>query len=107
MRNLQMKQLIGKFINQQIGSDTRPVGKIIAIKGKTKVVVQPITASENKTSMQFSVGGFSAVCLNQDEQQYEFIESGDPIEIRLSESAMKNRFLKIHDEPRMNYDYNF
>jgi hypothetical protein len=99
--------LVGKYINRVLWSDVYPVGKIVAIKGKTKVVVQPVVASENLTKMEFVVGGFSAVCLNQWNQRYEFIEQGETFELPLSNNSMKKRFLDISEGPCKYHDYNF
>jgi len=40
------ESLIGKYINQYLWSDVNPVGKIVGVKGKTKVIIQPVVASE-------------------------------------------------------------
>jgi len=99
--------LIGKYINQHLYSDTNPVGKIIAVRGKTFVTIQPIVAGPNKVKMEFSTGGFAAHCTNQDEQQYDFFEEGEPYEIRLSATQMKRLHMAISDRPIKRYDYNF
>jgi hypothetical protein len=99
--------LIGKYINQYLWSDARPVGKIVGIKGKTKVLVQPVVASENLTQMEFVVGGFAGHCTNQYEQKYEFSEQGKVFELSLSNSKIRRSHLGIADAPCRFYDYNF
>lgn len=99
--------LIGKYINRVLFSDVDPIGKIIGIKGKTKVIVQPIEAGENKTKMEWVSGGFAGHCTNQWNQQYDFVEEGIPFEVSLSNTSLKTRFWKINDTPRKFYDYNF
>jgi len=99
--------LIGKYINRVLFSDVDPVGKIVGIKGKTKVLIQPVEASENKTKMNFEPGGFSVVCTNQYKQSYDFTEVGEVFEVSLSNSSMKKRFWKLSETPRKFYDYNF
>jgi hypothetical protein len=101
------EDLIGKYINQYLWSDVNPVGKIVGVKGKTKVLVQPVVASENLTKMEFIPGGFSAHCTNMYEQEYEFSEEGKVYEMSLSNSSMKRTHLGIADHPRRFYDYNF
>ena len=101
------EELVGKYINRVLWSDVYPVGKIVAIKGKTKVVIQPVKASENLTKMEFVVGGFAGHCVNQWDQRYEFVEEGATFEVSLSNSSMKRSFLQIADQPRKYYDYNF
>ena len=100
------QELIGKYINQYLWSDVNPIGKIVAIKGKTKVVVQPVVASENLTKMEYVVGGFAGHCVNQWDQRYEFTEQGEVFEMTLSNSKLK-RGIGIADQPRRYYDYNF
>ena len=99
--------LIGKYINRYGWSDITPVGKIIGIKGKTTVVIQPIEAGPNKTKMEFITGGFSAHAVNNDEQSYDYFEEGEPFEIRLSNSALANMHWSISDRPHKKYDFNF
>ena len=100
-------ELIGKYINRVLFSDVDPVGKIIGIKGKTKVIVQPIYTSENKTKMKWVEGGFAGHCVNQWNQEYDFFEEGEPFEVTLSNTGLKRRFWSIGDTPRKFYDYNF
>jgi hypothetical protein len=110
MKNAKLEltnELIGKYINRVLYSDVDPVGKIVGIKGKTKVLIQPISASENKTKMDFIPGGFSAHCTNMYDQSYEFYEDGEVFEATLSKTAMKKRFWSISQNPRKFYDYNF
>ena len=100
-------ELIGKYINRGLFTDIDPVGKIVGIKGKTTVLIQPIQASRNLTEMKFNPGGFAGHCVNQDEQSYEFTEVGEVSEVKLSNTFMKNFRWYIHNEPRKYYDYNF
>jgi len=108
MKKLEVNnELIGKYINRVLYSDVDPVGKIIAIKGKTKVIIQPVKAGENKVKMEFIAGGFSAHCVNQGYQEYDFFETGEPFMVSLSKTSLKNRFWSINERPRKYYDYNF
>lgn len=100
-----MKDLIGKYLNRYGYTDVNPVGKIIAVSGKSTLIVQKIYATENTTEMIFHSGGFSAHCENNSSQKWEFIELEDTIKIRLSKSLLKTH--KIEDEPGKFYDYNF
>jgi hypothetical protein len=108
MKKLEVNnELIGKYINRVLWSDVDPVGKVIAIKGKTKVIIQPVKCGENKTKMEFVAGGFSAHCLNQWSQEYDFFEQGETFEVSLSKTSLKKRFWSIDERPRKFYDYNF
>lgn len=101
------EELIGKYINQHLLSDVNPVGKIVAIKGKTKVLIQPVRAGWNKTKMNVDVGGFGGYTTNNYAQKYDFFEEGEVYEERLSNTRMNNKRWRIGDEPRKFYDYNF
>ena len=100
-------ELIGKYINLVLFSDVDPVGKIVGIKGKTKILIQPVYASENKTKMEYIPGGFAGHCTNMYDQSYEFYEDGEVFEATLSKSGMRSKFWVIGDNPRKFYDYNF
>ena len=71
------------------------------------MTIQPVEAGENKTKMEFVVGGFSAICLNDSQQQYDFVEVGEPFEVRLSKSQLANKYWAIEDAPYKHYDFNF
>lgn len=101
------EELIGKYINRVLWSDVDPVGRIVGIKGKTKVIIQTINASKNKTKMQFVAGGFAGHCVNQSAQDYDFILEDYTFEASLSNTSLKKRFWSIDDRPRKWYDYNF
>jgi len=101
------EDLIGKYINCHLLTDVYPVGKIVGIEGKTKVLIQPVEASENKTKMNAVVGGFCGYTTNNHAQEYDFFESGSIFETTLSNTSMKNKCWKISDKPKNFYDYNF
>jgi len=99
------EDMIGKYINEYLYSDVNPVGKIVGIKSKTILYVQPIEATKNKTEMEFIPGGFSAHCTNNGAQEWEFEEVGEVVEMRMTLGRYDWR--KIADAPRKHYDYNF
>lgn len=101
------EELIGKYINQVLWSDINPVGKIVGVKGKTKVLIQPVKAGKNKTKMEYIEGGFAGHCVNMYDQEYDYTEQGEVFEATLSRTGMKKKFWKIHDCPQRFYDYNF
>ena len=101
------QELIGKYLNQYLWSDINPVGKIVGVKGKTKVLVQPVVAGPNKAKMEFIPGGFSAHCTNMYDQHYDFTEQGEVFEMSLSNFRMKRTHLGIADHPHKHYDFNF
>jgi hypothetical protein len=103
MENL--SQFVGKYVNRYLYTDVQPVGKIVAVKGKTTLVVKLVRAGENKAKMEFLTGGFSAICLNPWAQYYDFTELDETIEIRYSKSF--NKQYRIENDPVNFYDYNF
>lgn len=104
-KSAQYSNLIGKYLNRYLYSDILPIGKIIGAKGKTTVIVRRVEASENKTKMNFITGGFSAICTNATEQEYDFFETNEVFLMRISKSLMKH--VKIQDEPVKFHDFNF
>lgn len=101
------EELVGKYLNQVLWSDVNPIGKIVDIKGKTKVIVQPVKAGPNKAKMEYVVGGFAGHCTNMYDQHYDFFEEGNTYEMSLSNASMKRRFIRVHDAPCKHYDFNF
>jgi hypothetical protein len=113
MSNINRDQVapIGKFVNQHLWSDAHVVGKIIGHFGKTGIIVEPWTATKDPNfKPEFIPGGFSAHCLNQNEQSwiYKKDEGAEPIRMRISQSffSQSPRY-NIADEPYEYYDYNF
>lgn len=99
------EDMIGKYINEVLYTDVNPIGKIVGIKSKTILYVQPIEATENKTKMDFVPGGFSFHCTNNRAQEWEFKEVGEVVEMRMTLGRYDYR--RISDRPRKYYDYNF
>ena len=100
-------EMVGKYVNQVLYSDVNPVGKIIAVRGKSFITIQPVEASENKTKMEVQIGGFAGHTVNNYAQEYDFHEEREPYEVRISNSMLNNRYWRIEDTPRKFYDYNF
>ena len=99
------EDMIGKYINEVLYSDVNPIGKIVGIKSKTILYVQPVVAIENKTKMDFVPGGFSFHCTNNRSQEWIFEEQGDIIEVKMT--LGRYDWKRISDSPRKFYDYNF
>ncbi len=97
--------MIGKYLNRYGYTDINPIGKIVDIKSKTIVIVQRVEAGENKVKMEFAPGGFSAVCLNQNKQRYDFTEIDERFKFKISNRSLKN--VRIQEHPVKYYDYNF
>ena len=101
------EEMVGTYINRVLWSDVMPLGRIVSIKSKTKVLVQRVKAGENKVKMEFVPGGFAGHCVNNYRQDYDFYDEGQPFELSLSRSSMKRSFLQFANCPMKHHDYNF
>jgi hypothetical protein len=98
-------EMIGKFVNRYLYTDIQQVGQIVGTKGKTTIIIELYEASENKSKMEFIPGGFSAICLNNHSQDYDFTATGKMIEMRIGKAFYKQ--YEIEQKPYKHYDYNF
>ena len=102
------EHLIGKYINQVLWSDVNPIGKIVAIKSKTKIVLARVNAVKNNVEMVYEPGGFSAHCVNNWQQSWEFeVDENDLFEVSYSWSNFKKSFYRVDRSPDKFHDYNF
>ena len=101
------KELIGKFVTRVLWTDADIVGEIVGTFGKTGILIKRMKATKNSAKMEFIAGGFSAHCVNNWNQDWEFeySENTDLIKLRLGKS-FKKRFT-ITEKPYNFYDYNF
>jgi hypothetical protein len=99
------KELIGKFVSRKGYTDLYIVGQVVGVYGKTGIVIQEMKAVRNTVKMNYVAGGFSAVCLNNSDQRWEFETLESTIKDRVSKAFFK--IFLISDEPRHHYDYNF
>ena len=65
-------ELIGKYISLRGYSDIYIRGKVIGSYGKTGIMIQRINAIKDLVKKEWKVGGFSGVCLNNHNQEWEF-----------------------------------
>lgn len=98
-----MKENIGKYLSRRGYSDVNIIGKIVGVKGKRIYLVQRMTADKQTTKLEFVTGGFSSICLNGYNQEWEFNTSDEILQVK----NLKNSRLEITDEPYHYYDYNF
>lgn len=101
----QSKSLVGKYISRRGYSDLYIVGKVIGVYGKTGIIIQEMRAIRNTVKREYAVGGFSAVCLNNADQNWEFETLESTYKDRVSKSFFK--CFIVSDSPRHHYDYNF
>ena len=111
MNNEILKPTTDRFANRCGYSDVYPYEIVRIVSDKT-IEVRAMDVSENKTKMDFDIGGFSAHCSNQSEQSYDYSsnEEAHVFRIRLGKQGWKckngNRF-SIDAEPFKYHDYNF
>ena len=98
-------ELIGKFVSRKGYTDLYIVGQVIGVYGKTGIVIQEMKAVRNTVKMEYIAGGFSAICLNNSDQRWEFETLESTIKDRVSK-AFFNIYV-VSDVPRNFYDYNF
>ena len=98
--------LIGKYLNRYGYSDVNVIGKIISVRGNSFVTIKRIKAErDTSVKLDFHVGGFSAHCSNQHAQKWNFTETDETFEVRLSKGYLRS--VRIQNEPHEFYDYNF
>lgn len=101
-----------KYANQYSYTDITPFEVIRAVSDKTLEIREMKTERDDSVKLEFHVGGFSAHCSNQRDQEW-FISSDETapvIRIRLGKNGWKDahgRRFKLDAEPVMFYDYNF
>jgi len=100
-----IENLIGSFLNRYSYSDVNPVGQVIGVKGKKTLILRKVNATNNKTKMEFVPGGFSCMCTNQWDQDWEFEILDETFEMRVCKKC--TRQLEASDMPIKYYDYNF
>ena len=94
-------------------TDRHPFEIIRVVSDKTIEVRALDTELVNKHDLEFNVGGFSAHCSNQDEQQYKFTSNSEnPIyRLRLQKGARtytcKGQTFTLAEKPYKFYDFNF
>tara|TARA_R110000803_G_scaffold112151_1_gene180513 strand:+ start:1550 stop:1882 length:333 start_codon:yes stop_codon:yes gene_type:complete len=100
------------FANRYGHSDVEPY-EIVRIVSEKCIEVRAMDTSDNKTKMDFHVGGFSANCSNQNAQKYDYTSNPkNPVKkIRLNKVLVwKSKYgekFSIAKNPYKFYDYNF
>ena len=116
VKTANIEDMVGKYINEVLYTDIRPIGKVIGTRGKTILIVADITVRrEQNWKPKMEIGGFSAVCVNNGSQQWTFeVDETKTKEIRWSKQAMAKGFMNkrgiiwsCDSEARYYYDYNF
>tara|TARA_R110000803_G_scaffold14701_1_gene40856 strand:+ start:43 stop:372 length:330 start_codon:yes stop_codon:yes gene_type:complete len=106
-----LKPATNLFANRAGYSDVEPF-EIVKVVSEKTIDIRVMDTSENKTKMDFHVGGFSAHCSNQSEQKYDYASNSENKTIRARlrkdgyfHSAWGRHF--IAETPQKFHDYNF
>lgn len=101
-----------KYANQYGWSDVNPFEVVRVVSDKTIEVREMDADRDESVKLDWVVGGFAGVCVNQRDQKW-FIKSNaaNPvIRIRLGKKGWRDangRRFDLADEPIKFYDYNF
>ena len=101
-----------KYANHFGYSDITPYEVVRVVSDKTIEIREMKTERDDSVKLEFHVGGFSAHCSNQHDQEW-FISSDETapvIRIRLGKKGWKDahgRRFGLADEPVKFFDYNF
>lgn len=101
------------YANHYGYSDVNPFEVVRIVSDKTIEVREMNAERDESVKMNFEVGGFSAICTNQNQQKW-FItsdESAPVVRIRLNKKGewkdKHGRKFALSDQPIKFYDYNF
>ena len=101
-----------KYANHIGYTDINPFEVIRAVSDKTLEIREMNAQRDESVKLEFVVGGFSAICLNDSDQEW-FITSDDTapiIRIRLGKNGWKDKYgrkYRLADQPVKFYDHNF
>ena len=93
-------------------TDINPHEVVRVVSDKTMDIREMNAERDDSVKMNFVVGGFSAICTNQGDQQWIITsdESAPVIRIRLGKHGWKDKHGRryvLGEEPVKFYDYNF
>jgi hypothetical protein len=103
---------IMKYANHIGYTDINPFEVVRAVSDKTLEIREMNAKRDQSVKLEFVVGGFSAICLNDSDQEW-FITSDDTapiIRIRLGKNGWKDKYgrkYRLADKPVKFYDHNF
>jgi hypothetical protein len=100
-----IESLIGTFINRYHYTDINPIGQVVGVKGKKTLIIRQVIADKMNAKLEWVVGGFSGICLNQHQQEWEFEITANIFEIKISKQNARS--IESSDQPIKYYDYNF
>ena len=101
-----------KFANHIGYTDINPFEVIKVISEKTLVIRAMDAVRDPNWKPNFVVGGFSAMCLNQNTQEWNITSNSENevLRIRLGKKGWKDKYgnrYQLAKEPVKFYDYNF
>ena len=105
-------QIINKFANHIGYSDVNPY-EVVKVISKLTVEIRQMDTKQTVFPKQFEIGGFSAHCSDNYNQEYIFTSRDNYPTIRIRWSKANNRWqhsgmtFRMSDTPEKFYDYNF
>lgn len=101
-----------EYANHYGYSDVDPFEVIRVVSDKTIEIREMKCVRDDSVKLDFQVGGFSAICTNQRDQEWTITsdETRPIIRIRLGKRGWKDkdgRKFGLRDHPTKFYDYNF
>jgi len=99
------QEIIGKFVSEILYSDINIVGKVVGAYGKTGIIIQKMNATRDTIKKEYIKGGFSFICLNNSNQEWEFELTDILVKHRLGKKW--NKQYMLFNNPTHYYDYNF
>ena len=99
---------VRKYCNHSGYSDWHAF-EVVRVVSKTCVEIREMDAVQTKFPSEFHVGGFSAHCSDNHNQDYDYSsnENNPIVRIRLSKRGWGNGRYHMMDRPYKFYDYNF
>lgn len=102
-----------EYANKLGYSDINPAEVVRKVSDKCLVIREMDAVRDESVKLDFQVGGFSAVCVNQNAQRWNISSNPANREVRIRlqkngdwKSASGARYV-LGDEPVKFYDYNF
>ena len=102
------KTKIRSYCNMAGYSDWHPY-EVVKIISANCVEVRALDTIQTKSPKHFEVGGFSAICVDNWNQEYEYISNPENsvVRIRKGKKGWGNGRFHMSDKPLKHYDYNF
>lgn len=101
-----------KYANHYGWTDINPFEVLKTVSDKCLEIRELDTVRDTSVTLDFQIGGFSAICVNSGDQKWHIIPNAENpvIRIRLGKAGWKDKYkrkFRLADAPKKYYDYNF